>query len=114
VQKIISYSEYLEEMMQSPLKSEKKIEREPYVKQTPKLKKEKLTFKEIKALEMLPEEISQLSEALDKIEQSFAEYATDFSKLTELGEKKESLEMALLEKMELLELLQEKAAGLLE
>lgn len=114
VQKIISYSEYLEEMMAISHKTEKKIEREPVIRQAIKPKKEKLTFKEIKLLETLPSEIIKLYEMLEKIEQSFAEFSTDFSKLTELGEKKESLEMELLDKMELLEMLQEKEASLLE
>jgi ATP-binding cassette subfamily F protein uup len=73
-----------------------------------KVRKEKLTFKEIKALEDLPKEIDALSEALDAIEQQFAQNASDFEKLTALQAKKEHLETELLEKMEQYEVLLEK------
>lgn len=114
VQKIESYSEYLEVLSQRETKTEKKAERRAQEKMHTKIKKDKLSFKELKALESLPEEIESLEKALEALEKSFTEHATDFAKLTELNEKKEHLEMALLEKMEYLESLQEKEAHLLD
>ena len=73
-----------------------------------KVRKEKLTFKEIKALEDLPKEIEGLSEDLDALEHQFVQNASDFEKLTALQAKKEHLENQLLEKMEQYEVLLEK------
>ncbi len=77
-----------------------------------KVRKEKLTFKEIKALEDLPKEIDALSETLDALELQFAQNASDFEKLTALQAKKEHLETELLEKMEQYEVLLEKENAL--
>lgn len=114
VQKIEPYSEYLEALAQHETKTEKKSERKVPEKMPSKIRKEKMTFKELKALETLPEEIESLEMALQALDKAFSEHATDFAKLTELNEKKEHLEMALLDKMEYLESLQEKEAHLLD
>lgn len=114
VQRIESYSAYLEELSTREIKTEKKPERSTAERQIVKNRKEKLTFKEQKALEMLPSEIQALENELVSLEKEFVLHSTDFAKLTALNEKKESLEMELLEKMEALESLQEKEASLLD
>jgi len=73
-----------------------------------KIRKDKLSFKEIKALEDLPIDIEALSEALDALDHQFTQNASDFEKLTALATKKEHLETQLLEKMEQYEVLLDK------
>ena len=115
-----SYSDYLEQLVLtensksskgdlglSQFKSNVSITDATKTERT-KVRKEKLTFKEIKALEDLPNEIDALSETLDALEIQFAQNASDFEKLTALQAKKEHLEMQLLEKMEQYEVLLEK------
>jgi ATP-binding cassette subfamily F protein uup len=112
---ILSYSDYLEQTLATvsatPEIESQKNQRIEKVERV-KIKKEKLTFKEITALEDLPKEIDKLSETLELLEPQFAKSATDFAKLTELTEKKEHLELELLEKMEQYEALLEKEAAL--
>lgn len=62
--------------------------------------KPKLSYKEKLEFEKLPEEIKLLEETLSNIDQSMIEFSTDYIKLNELVEKKELLELELLEKME--------------
>ncbi len=115
-----SYSDYLEQLVltensksskgdlgQRPSNSDEATKTERV-----KVRKEKLTFKEIKALEDLPKEIDALSEALDALEHQFSQNASDFEKLTALQAKKEHLETELLEKMEQYEVLLEKENAL--
>ena len=73
-------------------------------------KKEKLTFKELKLIESLPSEIDKLTLELDRLDTEIEKYNSDFSKLTVLTEKKEALELELLDKMEQYETLKEKEA----
>lgn len=116
VQSILSYSDYLEQLPDISLAEASRV-RDNSISLTSnantgperlRVKKEKLSFKELKLLETLPEEIDALSEQLSKIEDEIKRHATDFVMLTDLTLKKEQLEMSLLEKMEQLELLQEK------
>lgn len=124
VQSILSYSDYLEQLPDISLAEASRVRDNsisltsnaksalnsapPTGPERLRVKKEKLSFKELKLLETLPEEIDALSEQLSKIEDEIKRHATDFVKLTDLTSKKEQLEMSLLEKMEQLELLQEK------
>lgn len=98
----INYSDYLDQLPKPEVKiSTPKVERT-------KVKKDKLTFKELKALEDLPNEIEFSQKRLDAIEHELTLHASDFVKLTALTEEKEALENEILDKMDLLETLLEK------
>ncbi len=107
-----SYSDYLESLRLNELKKEAPVKK--VTSERVKNKKEKLTFKELRALELLPDEIAALEEKLSALEIEFERHSTDFAKLTELGEKKEALELELLDAMELLEQLTEKQNTLID
>lgn len=101
-----NYSDYLDQLPKPELKVQSpKVERI-------KIKKDKLTFKELKAIEDLPQEIESLQKRLEIIENEINLYASDFVKLTALTEEKDNLENEVLEKMELLETLLEKQSAL--
>ncbi len=71
---------------------------------------EKLSYREQQDLDSLGDEIETMMLRLDAIEAEMTEKAADFTALQDLTEEQEAIEMALLEKMERLEALQEKAA----
>lgn len=62
--------------------------------------KQKLTFKEQHELKTIDAEVSALEVELEKLEKAMIEASTDFKKLAELTEKRDSVEEMLLEKME--------------
>lgn len=119
-----SYSEYLEDHIHDEVQEvnakitapskgtapskDRSSENQNSDQERTRTKKEKLTFKELKLLESLPDEIDKLSNALDVIDVEIEKYNTDFGKLTLLTEKKEALELELLDKMEQYETLKEK------
>lgn len=113
-----SYSDYLEKWLQSASvqnqmsKSKPTANEKTETKTDRKIRKEKLSYQETKALENLPAEIEKIELRLEALEQEFTQFATDFGKLTQLSSEKDALEMLLLEKMELLETLKEKAEAL--
>lgn len=115
-----SYSEYLEDHInddaqevnaKTPIQTKIKTEGVQSSDQVRnRNKKEKLTFKELKLIESLPSEIDKLTLELDRLDTEIEKYNSDFSKLTVLTEKKEALELELLDKMEQYETLKEKEA----
>ncbi len=102
----INYSDYLDQLPKPEVKSQA-----PKVERT-KVKKDKLTFKELKALEELPLEIDSSHKRLEVIEHELTLYASDFVKLTALTEEKDALENEILDKMDVLEMLLEKQSVL--
>ncbi len=63
-------------------------------------KKLKFTYQEQKEYETIDEDIAQLEERIETVEQEMATVASQYTKLQELAEEKESLEKQLEEKME--------------
>ncbi|MDH8677637.1 ABC-F family ATP-binding cassette domain-containing protein [Fusibacter bizertensis] len=113
-----SYSEYLEDHIhdeaqevnsKTPVKAKADIDtNQASDQELNRTKKEKLTFKELKLLETLPSNIDKLSDDLGLLDKEIERFSTDFSKLTQLTEKKEALELELLDLMEQYEALKEK------
>ena len=102
----LNYSDYLEQLPKPELKPQTpKVERI-------KVKKDKLTFKELKAIDELPLEIETSHKRLEAIELELTLHASDFVKLTALTEEKDALENEMLEKMDVLETLLEKQSAL--
>lgn len=63
-------------------------------------KKLKFSFNEKREYEMIDDVIAELEDKIADVEKQMAENMTNYSKLTELSEEKDALEMELLEKME--------------
>ena len=73
-------------------------------------KKLKFSYKEQRDYETIEEDIQKLEERITSLEKEMEESASNYSRLTELNEEKENAEMALLEKMERWEYLEDLAA----
>ena len=73
-------------------------------------KKLKFSYKEQRDYETIEEDIQKLEEKITSLEKEMEESASNYSRLTELNEEKENAEMALLEKMERWEYLEDLAA----
>lgn len=73
-------------------------------------KKLKFSYKEQCDYETIEEDIQKLEEKITSLEKEMEESASNYSRLTELNEEKENAEMALLEKMERWEYLEDLAA----
>ena len=73
-------------------------------------KKLKFSYKEQRDYETIEEDIQKLEEKITSLEKEMEESASNCSRLTELNEEKENAEMALLEKMERWEYLEDLAA----
>ena len=73
-------------------------------------KKLKFSYKEQRDYETIEEDIQKLEEKITSLEKEMEESASKYSRLTELNEEKENAEMALLEKMERWEYLEDLAA----
>lgn len=73
-------------------------------------KKLKFSYKEQRDYETIEEDIQKLEEKIASLEKEMEESASNYSRLTELNEEKENAEMALLEKMERWEYLEDLAA----
>lgn len=73
-------------------------------------KKLKFSYKEQRDYETIEEDIQKLEEKITSLEKEMEESARNYSRLTELNEEKENAEMALLEKMERWEYLEDLAA----
>ena len=69
-------------------------------KEAAKAAKKKFTFTEQRDYERLPGEIEELEREIAELEKAMEESATDFVKLAEISEKKDSAEELLEEKME--------------
>lgn len=69
---------------------------------------QKLSYKEQKDFESLPDEIDKLMEQLDLLQADLQANQTSYTKLTAIGEQIEETEMALMEKMEYQEALEKK------
>ena len=82
--------------------------RETWKKNAPK--KLKFSYKEQREYETIEEDIQNLEEKIASLEKEMEESASNYSRLTELNEEKENAEMALLEKMERWEYLENLAA----
>ncbi len=82
--------------------------RETWKKNAPK--KLKFSYKEQREYETIEEDIQNLEERIASLEKEMEESASNYSRLTELNEEKENAEMALLEKMERWEYLEDLAA----
>ena len=82
--------------------------RETWKKNAPK--KLKFSYKEQREYETIEEDIQNLEEKISSLEKEMEESASNYSRLTELNEEKENAEMALLEKMERWEYLEDLAA----
>ena len=82
--------------------------RETWKKNAPK--KLKFSYKEQREYETIEEDIQNLEEKISSLEKEMEESACNYSRLTELNEEKENAEMALLEKMERWEYLEDLAA----
>lgn len=82
--------------------------RETWKKNAPK--KLKFSYKEQREYETIEEDIQNLEEKIASLEKEMEESASNYSRLTELNEEKENAEMALLEKMERWEYLEDLAA----
>lgn len=72
-------------------------------------KKLKFSYKEQREYETIEEDIQKLEEKISSLEKEMEESASNYSRLTELNEEKENAEMALLEKMERWEYLEDLA-----
>lgn len=73
-------------------------------------KKLKFSYKEQREYETIEEDIQNLEEKILSLEKDMEEAASNYSRLTELNQEKETAEMALLEKMERWEYLENLAA----
>ena len=73
-------------------------------------KKLKFSYKEQREYETIEEDIQNLEEKILSLEKEMEESASNYSRLTELNQEKETAEMALLEKMERWEYLENLAA----
>ena len=73
-------------------------------------KKLKFSYKEQRDYETIEEDIQKLEEKITSLGKEMEESASNYSRLTELNEEKENAEMALLEKMERWEYLEDLAA----
>ena len=73
-------------------------------------KKLKFSYKEQRDYETIEEDIQKLEEKITSLEKEMEGSASNYSRLTELNEEKENAEMALLEKMERWEYLEDLAA----
>ena len=73
-------------------------------------KKLKFSYKEQREYETIEEDIQNLEEKILSLEKKMEESASNYSRLTELNQEKETAEMALLEKMERWEYLENLAA----
>lgn len=82
--------------------------RDTWKKNAPK--KIKFSYKEQREYETIEEDIQNLEEKIASLEKEMEESASNYSRLTELNEEKENAEMALLEKMERWEYLEDLAA----
>lgn len=82
--------------------------RETWKKNAPK--KLKFSYKEQREYETIEEDIQNLEEKIASLEKEMEESASNYNRLTELNEEKENAEMALLEKMERWEYLEDLAA----
>ncbi len=82
--------------------------RETWKKNAPK--KLKFSYKEQREYETIEKDIQNLEEKIASLEKEMEESASNYSRLTELNEEKENVEMALLEKMERWEYLEDLAA----
>jgi ATP-binding cassette subfamily F protein uup len=63
-------------------------------------KKLKFTYMEQKEYETIDDDIADLEQAIGKLDEEMQTYASDYTKLREISEKKETLENQLSEKME--------------
>ena len=84
------------------------ISKDTWKKNAPK--KLKFSYKEQRDYETIEEDIQKLEEKITSLEKEMEESASNYSRLTELNEEKENAEMALLEKMERWEYLEDLAA----
>lgn len=84
------------------------ISKDTWKKNAPK--KLKFSYKEQRDYETIEEDIQKLEEKITFLEKEMEESASNYSRLTELNEEKENAEMALLEKMERWEYLEDLAA----
>lgn len=84
------------------------ISKDTWKKNAPK--KLKFSYKEQRDYETIEEDIQKLEEKITSPEKEMEESASNYSRLTELNEEKENAEMALLEKMERWEYLEDLAA----
>lgn len=84
------------------------ISKDTWKKNAPK--KLKFSYKEQRDYETIEEDIQKLEEKNTSLEKEMEESASNYSRLTELNEEKENAEMALLEKMERWEYLEDLAA----
>ncbi len=82
--------------------------RDTWKKNAPK--KLKFSYKEQREYETIEEDIQKLEEKIASLEKEMEESSNNYSRLTELNEEKENAEMALLEKMERWEYLEDLAA----
>lgn len=82
--------------------------RDTWKKNAPK--KLKFSYKEQREYETIEEDIQKLEEKIASLEKEMEESSSNYSRLTELNEEKENAEMALLEKMERWEYLEDLAA----
>lgn len=104
-----NYSDYAKRKQEEKLEvTQEKKEKVvlPRKKQEPKLK---FTYKEQKEYEQIDEVIAGLEEAINKLEQEMATYATQFDKLQALSKEKEAKEEELMVQMERWEYLNELA-----
>ncbi len=79
---------------------DKKVVKKAKPKEKPRNRKLKLSYKEEKEWETIDEDIARLEEGIKDLEEAMLEWATDYVKLQELGEKKEDLEGQLEDKMD--------------
>ena len=84
------------------------ISKDTWKKNAPK--KLKFSYKEQRDYETIEEDIQKLEEKITSLEKEMEESASNYSRLTELNEETENAEMALLEKMERWEYLEDLAA----
>lgn len=84
------------------------ISKDTWKKNAPK--KLKFSYKEQRDYETIEKDIQKLEEKITSLEKEMEESASNYSRLTELNEEKENAEMALLEKMERWEYLEDLAA----
>ena len=82
--------------------------RDTWKKHAPK--KLKFSYKEQREYETIEEDIQKLEEKIASLEKEMEESSSNYSRLTKLNEEKENAEMALLEKMERWEYLEDLAA----
>lgn len=94
-----------EESHKSQTKKQEKKQEDPSKQgnRTGETSRKKLSFNEQREFDALPKEIEELEKRLESLEGELVASVTDFIKLQELTEEKDSLELDLLEKMEKLE-----------